>query len=115
MSGPDHAASLEPAEFADMVLAIRRVEASLGSARKQPCAPEIANRSVVRKSIVAARPIRQGQVIGVEDLAAKRCGGGLSPTLWDQVVGSVATRDYDTDEPVGVFIDVDRGAIRESS
>lgn len=112
MVGPDHSASLEPADFADMVAAVRQVEVSLGSARKQPCGPEIATRSVVRKSIVAARPIRKGQTIRVEDLVTKRCGIGLSPTLWDRVVGSVAQRDYQPDEPLDVTIEIgcDNGA-----
>ncbi len=108
MAGPDHAASLEPQDFAAMVLAIRQVETSLGSARKQPCGPETATRSVVRKAIVAARPIRRGQVIVAADLTTKRCEGGLSPTLWDTVVGSVAHRDYDPDETVGLLLDDER-------
>ena len=104
MPGPDHAASLDPAEFGVMVSAVRQVETALGSAHKQPAGPELATRSVVRKAIVAARSIRHGQIIAAEDLTTKRSGGGVSPVFWDQVVGSVALRDYATDEPVVLML-----------
>ena len=108
MPGPDHAASLDPAEFGAMVSAVRQVETALGSARKQPSAPELVTRSVVRKAIVAARPIRRGQVIAAEDLTTKRSGRGVSPEIWDQVVGSVALRDYAVDEPVDLRLEDSR-------
>ncbi len=98
MEGPDHKASLEPSELADMVKAIRDVETALGSSEKVVTAAESANVAVARRSIVAARHIVRGQVITAEDISAKRPGTGLSPMLWDSVIGSTATRDYDTNE-----------------
>lgn len=98
MTGPDHKASLEPAELEAMVKAIRRVSLALGNGRKQPTASEIPNRLIARKSIVAARPIARGERLSEDNLAVRRPGNGLSPARWDEVVGSVATRDYAQDE-----------------
>ncbi|MEN3158166.1 N-acetylneuraminate synthase [Alkalimonas sp. NCh-2] len=94
MEGPDHKASLEPAELSAMVKAIRRVEKALGSGWKIPTAMEKKNRSVVRKSLVAASTIRKGTLISAEMLVIKRPGTGISPTRWDEVVGSTAVKDY---------------------
>lgn len=98
MEGPDHKASLEPSELADMVKAIRDVETALGSSEKVVTTAESANVAVARRSIVAARHIIKGQTITAEDITAKRPGTGLSPMLWDDVVGTKAARDYDTNE-----------------
>ena len=100
LPGPDHRASLEPAELAAMIGAIRSVEAALGDGVKQPTASELRNRAVARKSLVAARRIRAGETLGPEDLATKRPGTGLSPMLWDEVIGRPATRDYAPDEMI---------------
>ncbi|MES3032808.1 MAG: N-acetylneuraminate synthase [Gemmatimonadota bacterium] len=98
MTGPDHAASLEPDAFTAMVAAIRNVERALGNGRKVPTVREAANRVAARKSIVAARPIPVGAVLGAADLNVKRPGSGLSPMRWDEVVGSTTRRAYDTDD-----------------
>jgi N,N'-diacetyllegionaminate synthase len=98
LPGPDHRASLEPAAFADMVRAIRNVEVALGGAVKAPSASELKNRPIARKSIVAKRHIRAGELFSDENLAAKRPGTGLSPMRWDEVVGRKAMRDFDPDE-----------------
>lgn len=98
LPGPDHAASLEPAELKAMVRAIRDVEAALGDGVKQPTATEWKNRDIARKSLVAARPLRAGQSLGPEDLTSKRPGTGLSPFhYWDQL-GRLVDRDYAADE-----------------
>ncbi len=97
-NGPDHKASLEPREFKRMVDAIRNVEDALGSAAKTPCAAELKNIAVARKSIVARVPIHKGELFTEDNLTVKRPGTGLSPMFWDQVVGTVATRDYAADE-----------------
>ena len=94
MDGPDHRASLEPAVLAEMVKTVRAVEAAMGDGVKRPTATELENRSVARKSLVAARDIHRGALIVAEDLAAKRPGSGMSPMRWDDVVGSTASRDY---------------------
>jgi len=98
LPGPDHRASLEPGELAEMVRQIRNVEQALGDGIKQPTPPEVANRRVARKSIVAARPIRRGETLTADMLTVKRPGTGISPMQWDQVVGRTASRDFDADE-----------------
>lgn len=98
MPGPDHAASLEPMELAQLVAGIRRIEQALGSPRKQPAEAEFPNRAVARRSIVAARPIRAGEPLTADMLAVKRPGTGVSPLDWWDVLGRPARRDYDADE-----------------
>ncbi len=98
MTGPDHKASLEPDQFASMVRGIRTIEQSLGDGIKRPTLSEQANLTVVRKSLVAARPIRAGEVFSELNLTAKRPGVGISPMYWDAWIGRKALRDFATDE-----------------
>lgn len=100
LPGPDHAASLEPAELRQLVAAVRKVQCALGSPIKQPAPAEIPNRAVARRSIVAARPIRAGERFAAGMLSAKRPGTGLSPMAWWNLIGKTATRDYQTDEVI---------------
>ncbi len=96
--GPDHKASLEPSQFRSMVDAIRHVEVALGDGIKRPCASEVKNKPIARKSIVAARKIQAGEIFSPYNLEAKRPGTGISPMQWDDVIGRVAKRDFDIDE-----------------
>lgn len=98
LPGPDHRASLEPHELAEMVRAIRTVELSFGSGEKRVADAEAPNIAVARKSIVAARAIRCGEILTEENITVKRPGNGISPMLWDQVLGTAARRDYEADE-----------------
>jgi N-acetylneuraminate synthase len=98
MEGPDHAASLEPDRFAAMVRGIRVVERALGDGNKGPTAGELKTMRVARKSIVAARDIAAGEIFNEDNLTTKRPGTGLSPMMWDGVIGTVATRNYGADE-----------------
>lgn len=100
MEGPDHAASLEPTELADMVRSVRNIELALGDGIKSPSAVELKTRDVARKAIVAAVPISQGDTFLESNLTVKRSGGGMSPMLWDQLLGQTATRDYLPDETI---------------
>ncbi len=100
LPGPDHKASLEPDELAEMVRQIRNVEAALGDGVKSPSAAEKPNIPIARKSIVAARPIARGERFTEENLTAKRPGNGLSPMLWETVLGQCAVRDFDADEAI---------------
>ena len=100
LPGPDHQASLEPDAFASMVDAIRNVEAGLGDGRKRRTPSEERNRLVARKSVVAAREIRRGEVFTEDNLTAKRPGTGLSPLRWDDVVGQRAKRSFKPDEMI---------------
>lgn len=98
LPGPDHRASLEPHELKAMVIGIRNIERALGNGIKRPTVSESRNRLVARKSIVASCAIRAGELFTIENIAAKRPGTGLSPMLWDQVIGRKATRDFSADE-----------------
>ncbi|MGB6355822.1 MAG: N-acetylneuraminate synthase [Steroidobacteraceae bacterium] len=96
--GPDHQASLEPAELKAMVAAIRNVSEALGDGIKRPSTGEAKNKSIARKALVAARSIRAGEIFDESNLAAKRPGTGLSPMRWDEVIGRAAPRNFAPDE-----------------
>jgi N,N'-diacetyllegionaminate synthase len=98
MPGPDHRASIDPGQLTAMVSAIRNIEVALGNGLKVPTASELKNKLIARKSIVAARNIGVGEVFDEANLDTKRPGTGLSPMLWDEVIGRVAKRDFDEDE-----------------
>jgi N,N'-diacetyllegionaminate synthase len=97
MAGPDHRASLDPAELKAMVSAIRHIETALGSGEKVVTDAERPNIEVARKSIVAARDITAGEILTEENITVKRPGSGISPMLWDQVIGTRAVRDFKYD------------------
>lgn len=98
LPGPDHAASLEPAELTQLISAIRNVEQALGRPLKQPAEAEAVNRPIARRSVVAARSIRKGDVLTADMLTSKRPGTGISPLEIWSLPGRVATRDYEPDE-----------------
>jgi len=98
MEGPDHKASLEPKELKDMVKAIRNIELALGSAIKKASQSEIKNIGIARKSIVAKKEILVGEIFTEENITIKRPGNGLSPMLWDKVLGTVSTQNYKEDD-----------------
>lgn len=102
MEGPDHKASLEPHELKEMVRAIRNVEKAMGDGIKKPSASEIKNKPIVRKSIVAAKEIKKGEVLSEETLAVKRPGNGISSLEWDKVIGRRAMRDFKKDEMIEI-------------
>lgn len=98
LPGPDHQASLEPHELKAMVDAIRNVEVALGDGVKRPSTSELKNKSIVRKSLVAIREIRAGELFSCDNVGTKRPGHGISPMRWDEVMGRPATRDFSVDE-----------------
>ena len=98
LAGPDHQASLDPHELQAMVAAIRNVEQALGDGEKSPTKAELATAKVARKSIIAAKNIKKGEKLSGDNLTVKRPGTGISPMLWDQVIGTVAEKDYQVDE-----------------
>ena len=100
LPGPDHSASLEPEALKAMVGGIRRIECALGSAQKQRTASERKNVQLVRKSIVAARAISADEIFSEENLTVKRPATGLSPMLWDGVIGQRASRSFMPDEVI---------------
>jgi len=99
-AGPDHRASLEPAELAAMVRGIREAEAALGPGGKAPMPSELPTRDVARKSLVAARAVRKGERFDETNLTAKRPGGGISPMRYWDWLGAEAPRDFAADEMI---------------
>lgn len=92
LEGPDHRASLDPAQFAAMVRAVRDVESALGDGRKRPTPSELETKRVVQKSLVTARAIRKGETLEPSALALRRTSGGLPPSALPLVVGRRARR-----------------------
>jgi N-acetylneuraminate synthase len=97
LPGPDHQASLEPKELADLVHGIRIVEASLGHGRKEPTLSEASTAAVARKSLVAARDIAAGSALTEQDITVKRPGTGLAPTMLSHLLGRRAVKDIPAD------------------
>ncbi len=98
MEGPDHRASLDPNELKQMVVAIRNIEKALGDGVKKPSPSELKNKDVARKSIVALTSIKTGDNFSDKNITIKRPGSGVSPMLWDDVLGQTAKRDFVEDE-----------------
>lgn len=100
MEGPDHVASMEPKEFADMVNSIRCVEKCLGCGIKTPTEAESKIAKVVTKRIVASRKIKRGELLSSKNLCVKRNDSGMEARYWDIVVNRKADRCYDIDEGI---------------
>ena len=98
--GPDHAASLEPDDFARMVSAIRNIEGAIGDGIKTPKNSEINNIPIARKSIVAARPLAAGTVLGPDDITSKRPGTGRPPIEYWSLLGTKTSRACDEEDPL---------------
>lgn len=92
--GPDHASSLEPKQFSELVKAIRNIASALGKYEKKPSASELKNLFFVRKSIVSSREIKEGEEFSEQNITCKRPAGGISPMKWDDVLGKKAKRHY---------------------
>ena len=99
LPGPDHKASLEPEELKAMVMAIRNIEKAIGgSGLKEVSKSEAKNKPIARKSIVATKTIKKGDLFSVENLTVKRPGTGISPMQWDNVIGKTAKKDFEEDD-----------------
>jgi N,N'-diacetyllegionaminate synthase len=98
LEGPDHVSSLIPDEFRNMVLAIRNIEKAMGDGIKKPSPSELKNKEIVRKSIVASQNIKKGEKFSEKNLTVKRPGTGLSPALWDSILGKTAHQNYSKDD-----------------
>lgn len=96
--GPDHKASLEPYEFKELVQCIRNITLSLGCSEKKVSKSEFKNLSIVRKSLVAKKYIKKGELFSAENLCSKRPGTGISPMKWDQIVGIRANKNYEIND-----------------
>ena len=98
MKGPDHSSSLEPDEFKLMVKSIRNVEKCLGNGKKIPSSSEKKNINIARKSIVASKIIKKGEIFSANNLTTKRPGNGLSPMLWNILIGKKAKKIFLKDQ-----------------
>jgi len=102
MPGPDHKASMEPQQFKDMVAAIRGIELAMGDGFKKPSPSELKNIQIVRKSLVAACLINEGEIFNSLNIAVKRPGTGISPMLWDEVIGKKAIKKFMPDDLIEI-------------
>ena len=103
LPGPDHRASLEPNELKSMVNSIRNIEKALsGSGIKEPSKSELKNKQIIRKSIVAIRPIAKGETFNEDNIGTKRPGTGISPIKWESFIGQVAKDDFEQDELISL-------------
>ncbi len=94
LPGPDHKASLEPYELRMMIDSVRNIESALGDGVKRLSPSEAKNMPVARKSLVASKYIKAGEIFSSDNMTTKRPGTGISPMLWDYVVGKSARRDF---------------------
>lgn len=102
MDGPDHKASLEPAEFATMIKAIRNVEKALGNGIKKASPSETKNIPIARKSIVAIDSIKKGELFTIDNIGIKRPGNGISPMRWHEIIGRESPTDFQNDELIKI-------------
>jgi N,N'-diacetyllegionaminate synthase len=102
LPGPDHQASIEPAELSKLVTAIRNIESSLGDGIKRPGRSEKKNIIIARKSILAKRNIKKGELLTEHNITAKRPGDGISPMRWNEIVNRRAFRDFSEDEKIEI-------------
>ena len=100
LPGPDHRASIESGELGQLVRSIRNVELAMGDGKKRPSVSELRNINLSRKSLVASRPIAVGDRFSPDNMAVKRPGTGISPMLWDVVVGREASKSYSVDDMI---------------
>jgi len=100
MEGPDHKASLEPSELISMIKAIRNIEVALGDGVKRTSKSESKNIEIARKSIVAMKDIKKGEILTKDNITTKRPGTGINPMKWYEILGTQATKDYKKDEQI---------------
>ncbi len=98
LTGPDHLASLEPHELKAMVKAIRNIELAMGNGIKKPSPSESKNIAIARKSIVASCNIKKGEVFTEKNITVKRPGNGISPMMWNDIIGKKALYNFDEDD-----------------
>lgn len=97
LKGPDHKMSLNPAELRDFITNIRNTEAALGEGKKEPTKSELKNKSICRKSLVAAKNIAKGEKFSLENITTKRPGTGISSMKFWDFLGKVAAKNYSED------------------
>ncbi|HET6225878.1 MAG TPA: N-acetylneuraminate synthase family protein [Bacteroidia bacterium] len=101
LPGPDHNFAIEPHELKDMVNKMRDIESALGDGIKNgPRGEEMDLFAKARRSIIAKQKINKGQVIKSNDIVIKRPGLGIHPSQIHSVIGRIAQRDIEEDEPI---------------
>lgn len=98
LKGPDHKASLEPQELNQMIKSIRNIEKAIGDGVKRPSASEINNKLIVRKSLVASKFIKAGELFSVDNVTSKRPGTGISPMKFTNIIGKIAKKNFEKDD-----------------
>ncbi|MNB76735.1 N,N'-diacetyllegionaminic acid synthase [compost metagenome] len=98
LPGPDHQASMEPVEFAQMVQAIRNVELAMGDGVKRCMPSEVNTKAVARKSVVMTQAKRAGEILSEADLTVKRPGTGLAPKHYYELIGRTLARDVEEEQ-----------------
>ena len=98
MEGPEHKASMEPKNFYNYVKAIKNTSILLGKHLKKPTISELKNKKFVRKSIVAKKNIKKGEIFSEYNVVCKRPEGGISPIRWNKVVGKKSKKNFKTDD-----------------
>ena len=102
LPGPDHKASLEPGQLCEMVKAIRNIDSAIGNGEKILQKSEMKNINIVRKSIVAKKRIKKGEILTEDNITTKRPGNGISPMRWNEVLGLNAVKDFEADEMIEI-------------
>jgi N-acetylneuraminate synthase len=101
--GPDHAASMEPAEFTSLISLLREAEAARGTGVKEPTPSEAGNRHPMRKSLFAARSISEGQLINEDDIATMRPADGDSPAHYWEWLGKPSPRSFSVGDSLNSY------------
>ena len=96
--GPDHILSANPQEMKEIVDKIREFEIMRGTGAKRPVGKEITNREKNRKSIVAIKTIKKGELFTIENIDIKRPGHGIAPKYFEEILGKVAKEDIEDDK-----------------
>ena len=100
--GPDHKSSLNFKELKYLIQSIRNIEISLGSRKKSVSQSEKKNMIAARKSIVAVKEIKKGDLFSKENIGIKRPGSGISPIYWKKVLGRKAIKKFNIDQLIKI-------------
>lgn len=102
LPGPDQSSSINPIELKSLVETSRLISQALGDGQKKPSCVELRNKIVARKSLVASQKILKGEIFTPKNVTAKRPATGMSPMLWDLVMGKRARRNFSADEAIQI-------------
>lgn len=97
LQGNDHYHAMDPTDVRAFRSNLERINKTTGLTRKQPISVESDSRTHARRSLVAAQELKKGTTLSREDLAIKRPGTGIPPTMLDEVVGRTVRQDLKSD------------------